>query len=232
MGYGSSVKGRLVDDAVRRFGVLAKGRQKAAEERPARVVTISRQLGAGGRRIAELMRERLGWPVYDREILEALAKRSGAHYRAQMFDALDETAQNEVEGILSTFLGRLDHHKYLFLLPRVILTLAQNDCIILGRAAHLFLPDSLRVRIEGSLERRMENMIRFEEMSAQAAKKEIERSDKSRARFIRQVCSALPEKYRWHKSQRMYDLTINTDCFSAAEAAEIVLCAARKRFNV
>ncbi len=127
-------------------------------------------------------------------------------------------------------MGRVDKHTYLCLLPRTILTLARNDCIILGRGAHLLLPDSLRVRIEASLEARVANMIRFEGISEEEAQERIARSDKSRARFIRQVAAVLPEKYRWDKTRRMYDLTINTDHFSVADAASMIILAAEKRW--
>ncbi|NIM04552.1 MAG: hypothetical protein GTN65_02790, partial [Armatimonadetes bacterium] len=84
----------------------AEERQEADEPAPARVITISRQLGAGGRRVGEALAGQLGWPIWDKEILEILAKRPGVSYRAQMFEALDEKAQNEIESIMYTFMGR------------------------------------------------------------------------------------------------------------------------------
>ncbi|NIM06079.1 MAG: hypothetical protein GTO55_07245 [Armatimonadetes bacterium] len=227
----SRIKDRLVNDAIRRFQILAEERQEADEPAPARVITISRQLGAGGRRVGEALAEKLGCPMYDKEILEILARRPSASYQGKMFEALDERAQNEIESIMYTFMGRVDKHTYLFLLPKTVLTLAQHDCIILGRGAHLFLPDSLRVRVEASLKTRIANMVHFEGMSEEEARKEITRSDRSRARFVRQVAAILPPKYCWDRTCRMYDLTINTDHFSMADAASMIILAAEKRFG-
>ena len=41
------------------------------------VITIGRQFGSGGRQIGTKLGERLGIPVYDKEILARAAKESG-----------------------------------------------------------------------------------------------------------------------------------------------------------
>jgi cytidylate kinase len=181
--------------------------------------------------VAEVLGERLGMPVYDKEILEALAKRSAARYRARMFEELDEQAKGEVEILVSSLLGKVDHHTYDYLLPKTILTFARRDCIILGRAAHLFLPDSLRLRMEAPFENRVENMMRFEEVSREAAEKQIKKSDRTREKFTQQMMATLASHRHWEKFYPQYDLTINTQHFNIAEAADIAQLAWEKRFN-
>src|SRR6187401_3636869 len=70
-----SVPYRLIDKAVRRFEAQAAERAQRAPlvKAPPRVITISRDLGSGGRRVADALSERLGYPVWDREVLDELA---------------------------------------------------------------------------------------------------------------------------------------------------------------
>jgi len=225
------IKNRLIEQAIKKFHLEGEERLKTAQDQ-GRVITISRQLGAGGRRVAEALSERLGIPVYDKEILEALAKRSAARYRVQMFEELDEQAKGEVEILVSSLLGKVDHHTYDYLLPKTILTFARRDGIILGRAAHLFLPNSLRLRIVAPFEVRVENMMRFEELSREAAEKQIKKSNRTREKFTQQMMTLLETPRHWAKLYPLYDLTINTHHFSIAEAADLVQLAWEKRFAV
>jgi cytidylate kinase len=225
----AKIRNRLIEQAVRRFQAQGEERRKAATG-GSRVITISRQLGAGGRRVAEILGEKLGLPVYDKEILEALAKRSAARYRSQMFEELDESAKGEIEILVSSLLGKVDHHTYYYLLPKTMLAFARRDCIILGRAAHLFLPNSLRLRMEAPFEIRVQNMIKFEGLEREAAEKQIKKSDRSREKFTQQMMGMLETSRHWERLFPLYDLTINTRHFSAAEAADIVLCAAAQCF--
>ena len=41
------------------------------------IITISREYGSGGRKIGEMVAERLGIPFYDKEIIEETAKTVG-----------------------------------------------------------------------------------------------------------------------------------------------------------
>lgn len=221
---------KLVDQAIKHFQ-YAQEQGHPEEKRPSRIITISRQLGSGGRRIAEIISRQLGWPIYDKEILELLARSSGVHYREQMFAALDERVQSEMEGFFASLMGQMDQHTYFYLLPRVILTLAQTDCIILGRGAHLLLPDSIKTRIEASPDIRIKNLIGFEGYSDAEARQRIKRSDKAREGFLHELAVSLPEKYQWYKKRLMYDLTINTDHLSTADTAAIIITAAEQKFG-
>jgi cytidylate kinase len=225
------VKSTLVNRAVKHFQVLVRERKEQQSQRATRVITISRQLGSGGRRIAEALGKRLSLPVYDKEILELLAKRSHAGYQREMFETIDETVQGEIEDMICAFLGRADQYTYFYLLPKTLLTLAQVNCIILGRGAHLLLSDSLRVRIEASFDTRVENMIRFEGLSAAEARQRLRASDRNRDRFIEKMLAVLPAHYCCNRNQLCYDLTINTDNLNVAAAADLIDRAAEKRFG-
>ncbi len=72
---------------------------KPAPKGPKKLITISRQVGAGGRMIADKIGEKLGCMVWGREILDVLAGQSGGDYQARMFEALDERTKGFIETI-------------------------------------------------------------------------------------------------------------------------------------
>ncbi len=222
---------KLLDRAVNTFEAEARRKLHEAPDRPPRVITISRQLGCGGRKIAECLSRELNVPIWDKEILDVLADHSNLHYQARMFEALDETSLGIIDSMTYAMLGGVSKDVYLYLLPRAILTVAQNDAIILGRGAHLLLPDALKVRVEASLDRRVENMVRFEGETEATARRRIEASDRTREAFLKELSSRLAQRADAQNGKRVqYDLVISTDRFCVQEAAEIVMRAASLRF--
>src|SRR3974390_1360458 len=64
------------------------GRGKAGKLICGPYLLISREKGAGGSAVARLVGQRLGWQVFDKEIVEAIAK--AAHVRRELIEGLDE----------------------------------------------------------------------------------------------------------------------------------------------
>jgi cytidylate kinase len=231
------VSQRLVERSMRRFELLAAAQaarqQKGGQPRPSRVLTISRQLGSGGRRVADALSERLGWPVWDREVLDVLASQSSRHLQGRLFNALDERAQGHVEAVLSAFLDRITTYQYEYMLPRAILTIAQHDAIIVGRGAHLYLPDSLRVRVAAPLEVRVRNLVHYDGLAEPEARRRVAASDRERDEFLDRM-----RRHLHHMHQRAYlagleteyDVLVNTGKLSVDDAAGVVLVAARSVF--
>jgi len=220
----------LIDKAIRRFEMEVHRRTQEATPSPPRVITISRQLGSGGKRVAQFLSERLGWPVWDRQILEVIASQSNLHYQARMFEALDESTRGAIEDAMYALLGGVSKDVYLHLLPRAILIAAQNDAIILGRGAHLVLPNALKARIEASRDTRVRNLVRFEGVSEREARDRIAVSDREREGFVRELQGRLRPGARRGRGDPEYDITLNTDRFAPEEAADIIYQAAVIRF--
>ncbi len=57
-----------------------------------RVMTVSREFGSGGGRIAKIVAERLGWRLIDRELIEAIAR--SAHVDPQIVTRFDERVES------------------------------------------------------------------------------------------------------------------------------------------
>src|SRR5262249_33011581 len=64
-------------------------------------IAISRQAGTRGPDIARAVGQRLGWPVYDRELLELIASELGL--RTQLVESVDERVSGWIERCLQLF---------------------------------------------------------------------------------------------------------------------------------
>jgi cytidylate kinase len=222
----------LLERAVKRFQSEVQKKQRQAPQQPGAVITISRQFGSGGKDVAEILGKWLGWHVWDREILDVLAHQSHLGYQSRMFETIDEKAQDEIEALTSFIFGQVNKHSYLHLLQKAILIIAQNNAIILGRGAHLFLPGSLKVRMKASLQTRIETISNRENISRKAAQKKIRLVDAEREAFVKGVCHKLGKKYGETKNHLHYDMEINTDRITTGDAALVILLGAQKRLNL
>ena len=115
------------------------------------VITIGRQLGAGGRQLAEELGRRLGVPVYNREIIDEAAKHSGL--AAELFEKADEHESNLTplgSGIWGfgsmTSPGYINNDTLFGIQSQTIESLAdRSSCIIVGRCADYVLRERERV---------------------------------------------------------------------------------------
>lgn len=217
----SHVPLHLVEKASRRFDRDLRAAIPLPPARWPRVVTISRQLGSGGRQIAEVLAETLGWPLWDKEILGLLVAESQQGYSRRMFESVDEKAQGAVDAFASSLVGDMNEPIYLHLLPRAILAIAEQDAIVLGRGAHLVLRGALRIRVVASTETRLDNLVRREGIAPQIARKQIAESDRERAQFLRDFAVRLGKK--GPEGETGYDLVINMDRISVQEAVDLIL---------
>ena len=63
----------LVEKAVKSFQNEVRRKKDQVPQSPERVVAISRHLGSSGKRVAELLKKWLEWPVWEKELLGVLA---------------------------------------------------------------------------------------------------------------------------------------------------------------
>ncbi len=122
-------------------------------------VCISRAVGSGGSQVATLLGEQLGWPMFDREILQVMARDDKV--RTRLFEHLDERDVGWLEDAVRWLIrGASRPEDYFHRLTETILALArQGRAVFLGRGADLILPRDrgLRVRIIASIGRRAES---------------------------------------------------------------------------
>ncbi len=136
-----------------------------------KIITISRQYGAGGREIGLAVGKELGVTLYDRDIIAATAK-------ASSIDASQIEREGEEISATESILRNItpisyDQKDYIYETQRsVILDLAkQGPCVILGRCADVVLHDAgietLNVYIYSDEAHRAERISGYEHYTGQ-----------------------------------------------------------------
>lgn len=197
-------------------------RKKRSEVGYRPVVTISRDLGSGGAEIARRLADRLGVMLYDRQLLDAIAER--AKVDRELMARLDERARNVRDswlfGLLSgqnTFLASYRHHLF-----DVLLCIAQEGGVVVGRGAHIVLAnrEAFRLRVVGSAECCAARVAAREGIDTAAALARVRQTNKERDEFTYKLV-------RHHLTEaETFDLVLNTDKLDDWDAAtELVIAA-------
>jgi cytidylate kinase len=190
---------------------------------------ISREKGAGGNAVAQLAGRRLGWQVFDNEIVDEIAQK--AHVRRQLIESLDERERAIIQDTIAQLLNpqAIGTSDYLLYLKQVVLTLGhQGDVIIVGRGARFILPSQfgLSVRMVAPIATRIRRIADKARLSLEAARVEVERMDRERVKLV--------HRHFGHDvtDPLSHDLIINTAAMNVEAAAEIVLTALQRKLGV
>lgn len=148
------------------------------------VLTISRELGSGGREIALAVAKSLGFEVVDKERLLADVRAHGRQWEQWSKD-LDEHAPSIWERHDWSFQG------FVALVQSILFKHALRDrVVLLGRGANFLMkgiPHALRVRITAPLESRISRIMVRESVNENTALWLIEKSDRERSGFIHSI---------------------------------------------
>jgi cytidylate kinase len=171
------------------------------------VVTISRDHGCSGDEIAERLAQRLGVPLYSKEILDKIAERT--HVDPAVVKQLDEAVGKARDlWLYSLFTGQdASADTYKKHMINVILTLSRTGGVIIGRGAHIVLgrTSALRVRITGSPDVCAQRLAKAEDISLEEAKKHIHDVNHQRGKFVWDAFHARLS------DPTSFDLVVNTD---------------------
>lgn len=184
------------------------------------VVTISRQFASFGRSIAQRLSQELNVEFYDRDIVEATAKRMGQPI---------PVISNEEENVNSVFfrrkyplgMGVANIQDEIFnVQSNIIRDIAQREsCIIVGRCAGYVLrdhPRCLNVYVYAPYESRLKNCTEVLQMDLKVAKKMIKDVDRARENYRRHYC---PD---WKNAYDGYDIMIDSSRFGVEKTAKIL----------
>ncbi len=186
---------------------------------PRFTITLSREAGIDAHQIAQPLAQRLGWTVYDHELVEHIAREE--HVRAELLDTLDETSARQVryyvESIYNSRSITSDEYSH-DLLETLTSLAAHGDCIIVGRGASMVLPpeSTAAVRLVAALVDRVK-AVRSEQMEEYEAEAKIKKLDAERHEFV---------KTHFHKDPAQpehYDLVLNLSRMKAEHCVELIL---------
>jgi cytidylate kinase len=218
--YESSETAHMVEREWNKWLQLTQQRAREELRRSAPTITISRERGSGGSSIGRLAAERLGFAIFDSEIVDHVA-RSAAVDR-MVVARLDEHSQRSI-GSRSERVSLARHfppQSYMAHLTRTLLTIGENgQAVVIGRGAHLILPleRCFRVRVIAPQEVRILRLVTGSGIDRRQAEAQLADTDKQRAEFIR-------ENFQQADSNPLlYDLVINTGRIELNTAAELIV---------
>ena len=183
-------------------------------------IAISREVGARGTTVARDVGRRLGWPVYDHELLEQIAKEM--HVSVHLLESADEKPGSWLQECIESLadVPTVTEISYFRRLLKMLLALGTHGgCVIVGRgAAHVLSPETtLRVRLVATLEDRTAVICRERGLSHHEASRYVESHDRERIRFIKAHFQKDPS------DPRNYDLILNSSRFSASACADQII---------
>ncbi len=187
-------------------------------------ITLSREKGSLGDTISQELAARLGWSVYDKEIVEYISRNS--HVRQHLVQQLDEKARNLVHETIQRFLrmaegGSFGIAEYRESLLKTLAYIAtRGEAIVVGRGANFALRNEsggLHVRVVASPQIRCERLCLRWHVPPEEARWRMEEMDLEKRSFIRH-----------HFRQNLddpcaYDLAFSTDRLSPAQIVDSVM---------
>lgn len=198
-------------------------REQEAEsglERLGPYVSISRLPYSRGDEVARRCAERLDWLLFDREIVDHIAR--DAKILGKFVNSLDERCRHAMDDWIQTTLdtSSMGHLAYLRHLKRVLMTIAlHGNAVILGRGANFILPPEagLRVLVSAPQGRRAEALAAARDLNAGEATRELKRLDEQRRDFLK-------THFRYAAQELdQYDLIVNVDRIDVDTAATLIV---------
>lgn len=171
--------------------------------RPGVIVTIARQHGSSGKKIGQLLAQKMGVACYYKEIAALAAQESGL---ADKF--ISDLNRNSPNVMYDLYLSSVPVQQAVTAQDAIIRKIAEAGvCVIVGRGADYVLRDNesvVKVFIHAPIETRQARVMATYGDDAETAAKHIRRSDNARAAYYQSVSGK-----EWGKAEN-YDLCIDS----------------------
>ena len=195
-----------IDSYNKRFGTGVVFPDDYKVEYPSRkgpVITISREHGSNGKFIGSLLAQKLSIPFFDKDILNMMAKERNLPATYSMSSGMKVGISN------SLYLSKDFNWEAIAAQRSLVCDVAEmGSCVIVGRAADYHLrenPNVVRIFIYADKKTKIRNTMKFYGDSSFEARKQMRRSDLSRALYYRNITGG----GKW-KSRNNYDLFIDS----------------------
>lgn len=202
------------------------------------LIVIGRQFGSGGKRIGQLVADRLGVSYYDKELMTEAAQTFG--FSPEIFARTDEKRPSPFRSVLHLVLGApqassdpdtLSPENIYGAQSRVIKGLCSHEsCVIVGRSADYVMrdhPHLLSVFLHAPEHIRTARILRRGEVRTEDEAIELARKrDTEREGYYNYYTGR-----RWGVSSN-YNLSIDTSMMSDEESAELIADVALRKFGL
>jgi cytidylate kinase len=207
------------------------------------IITVSRMFGSGGSEVAARVARHLGWQLLDNAVVDAVAERLGVS-RAEV-SSLEERVPSLSERIVSTL--RMSTPEFVMPVADASLTetaemrivdvtkrvieeaVQQGNAVLVGRGAQCMLadrPDALHVFCYAAMPALVEYAIAHRGVNPANAEHEVEKMNRQREQYVKRNWG------RDWKAFENYHLCLDTGRLGIDTAADVVVAAARERFNL
>ncbi len=199
------------------------------------VITISREVGSGGRTVGRKLAEKLGVRYCDKQLIKKLTEMFGLN--ASEIESIKAKKKNWLEDLFSKITPEFGSEMFI---PKgveyapevtsgeifnyesqVLEQLAEeSSCVIAGRSGFFVLkdhPNKFDVFIHASKPNRVKRIMRKQELSEKEAEEVISYVDKARENYIQQYAST--SRY----DLRNYDIVLNMDYLTEDQAVDLIL---------
>lgn len=201
------------------------------------IINIGRQLGSGGRVIAQKLAQEFDCQFYDKEILNLAAKESG--FSEKIFEQNDEH-----KGFLkSLFHMRVPHISdvnfyksnisqeglFQFQSDAIRKAATENNCVFVGRCADYILrdmPNVVNIFVTADIDWRAEQVIKRHQCTKEEALKIIHHAESSRASYYNYYTGK-----RWGDAAG-YDLCIDSSILGIEATEQYIADFIRRRFQL
>ncbi|MGI6107218.1 MAG: AAA family ATPase [Lachnospiraceae bacterium] len=186
------------------------------------VITINRQYGAGGRTIAKGLAEKFGIQWYDRDFVRKTAEQSG-YSEEDIREEGEQMSQGSriLESVLNNAAPYTSSRDEIYRAQRqVILDLAKEPCIIVGRCANFILREehipAFSIYLYADIELRIRRAGELQENGTMELRRYVEKVDANRDTYYR--------KYTHHSigDYHLYDLMLNSGRMSMEENIDAI----------
>ncbi len=198
----------------------------------AKVITISREFGSGGRTIAKAVAERLGYNFYDKALVDRIANESG--YSKDFVERRGEDATST-----SSFLFNLSRSgsggydgvsgisdKLYVIQHNIIKRLPEEGpCVIVGRCSDYILKDyedALHVFIFADMQFKADRIVKLYGERDDVPEKRLEEKDKKRKVYYKNYTGRI-----WGMSNN-YDISLNSGKLGIDNCVDIIVKLAKQ----
>ncbi|HSO85427.1 MAG TPA: cytidylate kinase-like family protein [Draconibacterium sp.] len=209
-------------------------KQKSAKPVAGPVITISREVGCNGVKLANLIVARLNskksdgeWKMISKEVFEESAKELKMAPE-QVRKTLHQSERFVFEDMIKAFSDK-NYKSDLTIgntMKRVILQIAtEGNCIIVGRAGHIIassIKNALHIRLVAPLDYRINTIMHNNHLTREESISFINRVEKERINFRKAI---LKENHQ----NELFDITFNRGAFSDEEIVDIIEFTAIKK---
>ena len=194
-----------------------------------KIITISRQCGSGGHTIGQALAEKLNIPLYDKKILEEVARRSG--FAEDVIESEGEySTPSMIFNIAMGGYNAWDASKRETMPLREQINAYQTEyiremadkggCVIVGRCADYILrerTDCLNVFIYGNREERVKRVIDEHRVPEHEAEAHVKKRDKMRAAHYKYITDQ-----EWG-DMKNYDLCLDSSELGIDKCIELIM---------